>query len=69
MTATGRFITGAKRYPGRNVSTVESYRAGFMLPGVFVIVHDIVERAKDDRDGDDREQQCLPSNEAISVTL
>ncbi len=31
-----------------------------MLPGVFVIVHDIVERAKDDRDGDDREQQCLP---------
>ena len=31
MTATERFITGAKRYLGRNVSTVESYRAGFML--------------------------------------
>ncbi len=40
-----------------------------MLPGVFVIVHDMVERAKDDRDGDDREQQCLPSIEAVSVTL
>ena len=30
-TATERFITGAKRYLGRNVSTVESYRAGVML--------------------------------------